>query len=46
MGGAETYMFKLSEALTELGHNVKFWGMKHPKNLIEDEFDCFASSAI
>ena len=42
MGGAETYMFKLSEALTELGHNVKFWGMKHPKNLIEDEFDCFA----
>ncbi|WP_166959995.1 glycosyltransferase family 4 protein [Yeosuana marina] len=42
MGGAETYMFKLSEALKELGHEVKFWGMKHSKNIIEDEFDCFA----
>lgn len=44
MGGAETYMFKLSEALSELNHDIKFWGMKHPKNLVEDEFNCFAEN--
>lgn len=44
VGGAETYMFKLSEALTELGFEVKFWGMQHNKNLAKDEFNCFAKS--
>jgi len=44
VGGSETYMFKLSEALMELGHEVKFWGMEHEKNLVVDEFNCFANN--
>ena len=43
-GGAETYMFQLSEGLSESDHQVKFWGMQHDKNIVEDEYDCFASN--
>lgn len=43
MGGAETYMFKLSEALSASGHTVKFWGMAHEKNIVDDEYNSFIS---
>lgn len=36
VGGAETYMFQLSNALKELGHEVKFWGMEDKDNLVCD----------
>ncbi len=36
VGGAETYMFQLSKALQDLGHEVKFWGMQDPDNLVCD----------
>lgn len=42
VGGAETYMFKLAEALEEEGHQVKFWGMADARNLVDDEYQCFA----
>ena len=31
-GGSESYMFNLSCALEEQGHNVEFWGMENSKN--------------
>lgn len=36
VGGAETYMFQLSKALQEVGHEVKFWGMEDKDNLVCD----------
>jgi glycosyltransferase involved in cell wall biosynthesis len=44
MGGAETYMFKLSESLEDLGHEIKYWGMRDEKNIVEDEYDTFAAA--
>lgn len=35
-GGSETYMFQLSKTLQELGHEVKFWGMKDSRNIVCD----------
>ncbi|MBR1531654.1 MAG: glycosyltransferase family 1 protein, partial [Eubacterium sp.] len=28
-GGSETYIFKLGEQLTKLGHEVQYFGMEH-----------------
>jgi glycosyltransferase involved in cell wall biosynthesis len=36
VGGAETYMFQLSKALQDLGHEVRFWGMEDKDNLVCD----------
>ena len=36
VGGAETYMFQLSDALQEKGIEVKFWGMKDKDNIVSD----------
>lgn len=33
-GGSETYMFQLSEYLEKMGHEVAFFGMEHPENLV------------
>lgn len=41
-GGSETYMFELAKTLESLGHKVQFWGMKDPKNIVEDTYECFA----
>jgi glycosyltransferase involved in cell wall biosynthesis len=37
-GGSETYMFQLSEHLQKMGHEVAFFGMEHPENLVNPEF--------
>ncbi|ALJ05578.1 hypothetical protein APS56_10785 [Pseudalgibacter alginicilyticus] len=36
VGGAETYMFQLSQALQDQGIEVKFWGMEDSDNIIQD----------
>lgn len=36
VGGAETYMFQLSNSLSELGHEIKFWGMYDKDNTTHD----------
>ncbi len=41
-GGSETYMLNLAQGLKERGISVAFWGMKNDKNVVKDEFDCFA----
>ncbi len=35
-GGSETYIFKLGEELTRLGHEVQFFGMEHEKRCVEN----------
>ncbi len=41
-GGCETYMFGLAECLKQMGISVAFWGMKSDKNIVKDEYNCFA----
>lgn len=36
VGGAETYMFQLSNALQKQGFEVKFWGMADNDNIVQD----------
>jgi len=44
-GGSETYMFQLTNALQELGHEVKIWGMEDERNISSD-FPEFEASNI
>ncbi len=37
-GGSETYMFQLSEYLEKMGHEIRFFGMEHPENLVNPEY--------
>lgn len=37
-GGTEITMFALANLLKEKGHNVYFFGLKHPKNIVDNEF--------
>ena len=32
--GAETYLFNVSGLLQQHGHQVAFWGMEHPQNIV------------
>lgn len=41
VGGAETYMFNLANALKERGHDVAFWGMHDEDNLVVDRYGSF-----
>jgi len=40
-GGDCTYMFSLGELLKSNGHEVFYWGMKHPLNIIHEYEDYF-----
>ncbi len=35
-GGSETYLFGLSDYLKNMGHDVEFFGMQHPKNIVNN----------
>ncbi len=37
-GGSETYLFQLSEYLEEMGHQIVFFGMEHPENLVNPAY--------
>ena len=43
-GGAETYMFQLSDALKESGVKINFWGMQDDFNIVEDQYDSFVKN--
>ncbi len=43
-GGSETYMFELSNALKERGHEVEFWGMEDEKNIVKDTYSSFVEN--
>lgn len=43
-GGAETYMLKLGESLSEAGHQVQYFGMKDEKNIVGNEWGLYTSN--
>lgn len=43
-GGSETYMFKLGEYLTSIGHQVEYFGMEHPKRCVSNSADCYTEN--
>lgn len=40
-GGSETYMFRLGERLTELGHQVEYFGMEHAGRCVSNSADAY-----
>lgn len=40
-GGSETYMFRLGERLTELGHQVEYFGMEHSGRCVSNSADAY-----
>lgn len=38
VGGAESYMLNIGNKLKELGHEVKYFGLKNKKNIASNEF--------
>lgn len=43
-GGSETYMLKLGEYLTSLGHQVEYFGMEHPDRCVGNSADCYTEN--
>ncbi|MBR3844631.1 MAG: glycosyltransferase [Clostridia bacterium] len=42
-GGAETYVFKLGEALTAHGHQVEYFGLENEKNIVGNRVGSYVS---
>lgn len=42
-GGAETYVFKLGEMLTEKGHEVQYFGLDNPENIVGNNAQSYVS---
>lgn len=42
-GGSETYIFKLGEQLTKMGHEVQFFGMEHEKRCVGNHVEAYTS---
>ena len=42
-GGAETYVFKLGEALTAHGHQVEYFGLENEKNIVGNTIGTYVS---
>lgn len=40
-GGSETYMFKLGEQLTKIGHQVEYFGMEHEGRCVSNSADAY-----
>lgn len=43
-GGPETYMFKLSDYLVSLGHEVEYFGMEHPNRCVGNTAGCYTEN--
>ncbi|MGN1185153.1 MAG: glycosyltransferase [Oliverpabstia sp.] len=43
-GGAETYAFKLGEYWKEQGHEVEYFGMFHPDNVVGNQWNLYTGS--
>lgn len=42
-GGAETYVFKLGEMLTQKGHSVEYFGLENEKNIVGNRVGAYVS---
>lgn len=40
-GGSETYMFKLGEYLTKMGHRVEYFGMEHEGRCVSNSANAY-----
>lgn len=43
-GGSETYIFKIGDKLQELGNEVQYFGMDHPKRIVGNRIDSYTSN--
>ena len=43
-GGSETYVFKLGEYLAASGHEVQYFGMQHPANVVGNRVQAYTSN--
>lgn len=43
-GGSETYIFRIGEELTRLGHEVQYFGMNHPERLVGNKKNYYTES--
>lgn len=43
-GGSETYMFKLGEYLTKMGHSVEYFGMEHKDRCVGNRAEQYTSN--
>ena len=44
VGGCESYMFSLAKKLQEHGHEVEFFGLKNPKNIVGNKWNLYVDS--
>ena len=42
-GGAETYTFKLGETLETNGHEVQYFGLDNPKNIVGNNVGAYVT---
>lgn len=42
-GGAETYVFKLGDMLTQHGHSVEYFGLENEKNIVHNSADSYVT---
>lgn len=43
-GGSETYIFKLGKCLTDMGHEVQYFGMEDERNIVENQSGMYTSN--
>ena len=43
-GGSETYIFKLGEQLSKMGHEVQYFGMEHENRCVGNEINCYINN--
>lgn len=43
-GGSETYVFKLGQYLTEMGHEVQYFGMEHENRCVGNAVNAYTSN--
>ena len=43
-GGSETYIFKLGKAFQELGHEVQYFGMEHPRCTVGNRVGAYTAN--
>lgn len=42
-GGSETYIFKVGECLTDMGHEVQYFGMEHKGRIVGNKIEAYTS---
>lgn len=43
-GGSETYIFEIGKMLSEMGHEVQYFGMEHEKRIVGNQVESYTSN--